>query len=672
MKTHLLCAAILAFTLPTLRAADTAPAAAPAAPIVLHIDAAKVTAHVRPTLYGLMTEEINYSYDGGLYAELVRNRTFQDHAENPVHWTLLQDAGGTGAIALDREQSLNAALPVSLRLDVTAAPEKARVGIANDGFWGIPVKPNTTYQASFYAKAAAGFSSAITVGIEGADGSQRFATATVPALGDSWKRYVVELKTGQVAETKAARLVLATSGTGTVWFDLVSLFPPTWHDRPNGNRRDIMQLLAAMKPSFLRFPGGNYLQGKTLATRFDWKKTLGDVSERPGHLNDAWNYRSSDGMGLLEFLLWCEDLGMEPVLGVFAGFTLNGVPKTGAELQPFIDDALEEIEYVMGDVSTTWGARRAKDGHPAPFKLTYVEVGNEDFFDRRVNTYDQRYTQFYDAIKAKYPQLQIIATTKVTSRTPDVIDEHYYPRQPESFEADATRYDSYDRKGPKIFVGEWATRIGSPTPNLLAAISDAAWMTGMERNSDIVVMHAYAPLFVNVSDLTPRTGSMQWGTDLIGYDALRSYGSPSYYAQVMFSANHGDIVLATQFENNPTRDWQPPRPRSAKAEDPAPAPKKVPAVFTAVTRDAVKGTIYVKLVNSTDAAHPVRVELSGVSKVESAGKAIVLTSAKPEDTNTLAEPSKVVPISNMVADFGPTFTRDLPPYSVTVLVLNTK
>ena len=664
--------ALLALIATSLHAAEPAASTPTPGPTVLHIDASKVTAHVSPTLYGLMTEEINYSYDGGLYAELIRNRTFQDDAHNPVHWTTVQDGGGAGSIALDHDEPLNGALPVSLRLDVATAPTKARVGIANDGFWGIPVKPNTTYRASFYAKAANGFNAPLTVSLEAADGSRSFATATVAGVGDKWQRFTAELKTGDVEETKAARFVISTSGTGKLWFDLVSLFPPTWHDRPNGNRIDIMRLLADMKPKFLRFPGGNYLQGKTLATRFDWKRTLGDLSERPGHMDDAWNYRSSDGMGLLEFLEWCEDLEMEPVLGVFAGFTLNGVPKTGADLEPFVQEALEEIEYVTGDASTTWGARRVKDGHPAPFKLTYVEIGNEDFFDRRANTYDQRYAQFYDAIKAKYPKIQVIATTKVKSRTPDVIDEHYYPRQAESFESDATRYDSYDRKGPKIFVGEWATRIGSPTPNLLAAIGDAAWMTGMERNSDVVVVHAYAPLFVNESDLTPRTGSMQWPTDLIGYDALHSYGSPSYYAQVMFSANHGDEVLAATFENNPTRDWQPPRPRSAKAEDTNPPAKKVPALYTAVTRDATKGVIYVKLVNSTDKPQPVQVELAGVSQVQPGGKAIVLTSAKPDDTNSLAEPTKVVPIANMVPDFGPGFTRELPPYSVTVLVISAK
>jgi alpha-N-arabinofuranosidase len=460
-----------------------------------------------------------------------------------------------------------------------------------------------------------------------------------------------------------------------VWLNLVSLFPPTWHDRPNGNRRDIMQLLADLKPSFLRFPGGNYLQGRTLATRFDWKKTLGPLEDRPGHLNDAWNYRSSDGMGLLEFLHWCEDLNVEPVLGVFAGFTLRGTPTPpGPALEPFVQEALEEIEYVVGDTSTTWGARRAKDGHPAPFKLTYVEIGNEDFFDRNPGTYDGRYAQFYDAIKAKYPQLQIIATTPVKGHVMDVIDEHRYPRAVETMEADVNRYDSYDRNGPKVFVGEWATRIGSPTPNLRAAIGDAVWMTGMERNADIVIMHAYAPLFVNVSDLTPavpRTGSMQWATDLIGYDALHSYGSPAYYAQKMFSNYRGDVVLAATLENNPLREWVQPAGRGAPAGAPPPAPKQLAAVYHAVTRDSTNGTVFVKLVNVVGAPQTVRIKLAGMSNLRPEGTAIVLTSANPADTNSITEPTKVVPVATKFTGVAPAFTRTLEPYSITVLQLET-
>jgi len=360
---------------------------------------------------------------------------------------------------------------------------------------------------------------------------------------------------------------------------------------------------------------------------------------------------------------------MQPVLGVFAGFTLRGKPTPpGPELQVFVQEALDEIEYVTGDATTTWGARRAADGHPAPFPLTYVEIGNEDFFDRAPGSYDGRFAQFYDAIKARYPALQVIATTPVKGRTPDVIDEHYYPRAAEIFEAYATHYDAYDRKGPKVFVGEWATRIGSPTPNLAAALGDAAWMTGMERNSDIVVMHAYAPLFVNVSDLTARTGSMQWPTDLIGYDALTSYGSPSYYAQQMFSNWHGDTVLAATASGVPTVEWQPPTPRGATETPPK---RPIPTVYFVATRDTAKGVLYLKLVNTAAHAQTVRIETTGAT-VAAAGRAVVLTSASLNDTNSLTDPVKVVPVTGDVAGLGPAFTRELAPYSITVLQLGVK
>jgi alpha-N-arabinofuranosidase len=661
------------------------------APAVLQINADRQGAQVSPVLYGLMTEEINYSYDGGLYAELVRNRTFQDDVEKPVHWSVVQDRGGAGAIALDRSQPLNSALTTVLKLDVTAAPETARVGIANDGFWGIPVRPDTRYRASFYAKAAAGFSGTLTVSLESNDGATVYATAAVSRPGTEWKKYTLTLTTGKLTASVNNRLVIATGGTGTVWFNLVSLFPPTWNDRPNGNRQDIMQLLADLKPGFLRFPGGNYLQGRTLATRFDWKKTLGDVAERPGHLDDAWNYRSSDGMGLLEFLEWCEDLHMQPVLGVFAGFTLRGVPtQPGPDLEPFVQDALDEIEYVTGGANTTWGARRVQDGHPAPFPLPFVEIGNEDNFDRNPGTYEGRYAQFYAAIKAKYPEIRIIATTKVTKTRPDVIDEHFYPRTPEVFQSTHARYDSYDRNGPKVFVGEYATRVGQPTPNLGAALGDAAYMLGMERNSDVVLMASYAPLFVNVN---PASGDhprgMQWPTDLIGYDGLTSYGSPTYYVQKMFGNALGDVVLPIDAAGVPMRDYQPPAPAArrggpppapgaAVAAQPAPEPvapppvQHIPTLFFNATRDTQKGLIYLKIVNAAATAQPVRVEVKGVRAVAPQGRSTVLTSASPTDTNSIAEPTKVVPVTTRVDDLGTSFTRNLAPNSVTVLQLQAR
>ena len=264
--------------------------------VVLHIDAGKATAHVSPTLYGLMTEEINFSYDGGLYAELVRNRSFKEDPKGPVHWQLVEPSGASGAIALDPSQPLNGAIATSLKLTATAGA----VGVANEGYWGIPVRPNTRYRASFYAKAAPGFTGPLTVAITSNDGGKVEASAQVKSITGDWKKYQTTLTTANDAKASAEnRLVISLARPGTVWLGMVSLFPPTFDHRPNGNRPDIMQLLADMHPAFLRFPGGNYLEGNTIATRFDWKKTLGDVAQRPGHMDDAWRYWSSDGMGLL-------------------------------------------------------------------------------------------------------------------------------------------------------------------------------------------------------------------------------------------------------------------------------------------------------------------------------------------------------------------------------------
>ncbi|HLK58293.1 MAG TPA: hypothetical protein VKU00_17130, partial [Chthonomonadaceae bacterium] len=341
----------------------------PAQDLTLTIDAGQPVAKVSPLHFGLMTEEINHSYDGGLYAELVRNRAFLDNAKTPEYWSVVQGNSSEATISLDQNQPLNSVLTASLRLDVASASSTAPAGISNSGYWGIPVKSETRFRASFYARAAREFIGPVTLTIQSTDGAVVFASATVPHLTTDWKQYTVTLKTGKVAPTVNARFALTVDRPGTVWFSLVSLFPPTWKNQPNGFRLDLMQMLVDLKPAFLRFPGGNYVEGNTIATRFDWKKTIGPLTERPGHPS-PWGYRSTDGMGLLEFLLWCEDMGAEPVLAVYAGYSLRGEHvNAGSELEPYIQDALDEIEYVAGSEITQWGAKRVKDGHPAPFKL---------------------------------------------------------------------------------------------------------------------------------------------------------------------------------------------------------------------------------------------------------------------------------------------------------------
>jgi alpha-N-arabinofuranosidase len=593
---------------------------------VLTIDAGQSIAHFTPTFAGLMTEEINHSYDGGLYAELIQNRSFKDDAKQPIHWSVNEG----GSIALDESQPIaNTAQTVCLKADFFGASAGHRVGVANDGYWGIPVKPSTTYRASFYAK---GDAIPLTASIESNDGKIVFAAADVAAINGDWQKYTVTLTTkAEVTPGTTNHFFICSQKPGTIWLNLVSLIPPTWHDRPNGNRIDLMQWMSDLNPSFLRCPGGNYLEGNTVETRFNWENTIGDISQRPGHMG-CWGYRSSEGLGLLEFLQWAEDLKAEPVLAVYAGYSLpnksvkglqDGTAiKAGADLEPFVQEAIDEIEYATGDTTTKWGARRAADGHPAPFQLHYVEIGNEDFMKLAAATYEARYAQFYDELKAKYPKLQFISTITVKGRTPDAVDDHYYKTSDEMAKL-AHRYDKQDRNGPKVFVGEWATREiprhqpdgttryvmmpwgykGDQTPAMHAALGDAAFLTGMERNADIVVMNCYAPLLVNVN----RNGGFQWCPNLIGYDALISYASPSYYVQQMFNQNRGDTVVKATMTDEP-KDF-----------------------FYSVTRD--EKNVYIKTVNRSADGTSIKIHLDGV-KIDSANaKSTVLSSANVDDLN---------------------------------------
>jgi alpha-N-arabinofuranosidase len=599
-------------------------------------------ATVSPTFYGLMTEEINYSYDGGIYAELVRDRT-PAHAWDALNnWPIVARGSSVASVSVDEATGPSAALTRSLRVTVSAATADSPAGVENGGYWGIPVRPHTVYSGSFYAKTdTPGIPLSVT--LQNDQTGIVAASATVTGLTGEWKQFTWTLKTGDVPVSSNNHLILTIARPATVWFDLVSLFPPTYHARPGGNRTDIMNLLAAMQPKFMRLPGGNYVEGDHISERFDWKKTIGPQNnpwtDRPTHMS-PWHYRSSDGMGLLEFLEWCEDLKMEPVLAVYAGYSLQQEHvDPGPALEPYVQDALDEIEYVTGGADSKWGAERIKDGHPAPFPLHYVEVGNEDQFDHS-HSYDGRFAQFFHAIKQRYPNLQVIATTPVKGVTPDVLDEHFYMSARESF-SQAHHYDAYDRKGPKIFVGEWATREGDPTPNLQAALADAAWLTGLERNSDLIIMASYAPLFVNVNP-----GGMQWATDLIGYDALSSYGSPSYWTQVMFSSHLGTEVVASTLDNAPAR------------------------VFASVTRDDAKHKLFVKVVNATSTPQPLSIALTGVAKVAPQATLTTMSGKTPNATNSITHPDAVVPVVRKVPIAGPKFTQTFAPYSVNVLELS--
>jgi alpha-N-arabinofuranosidase len=613
---------------------------AQAAPAVLTIHADQPVSKVSPTLYGLMTEEINYSYDGGLYAEMVRNRTFRSNWRGLDDWFLVESGNAQASIAVDAQTGPSEALKASLRLDVKRADPQNQAGVLNDGYWGMTLRPNTTYKGSFYAKAGSGDLGAVTVSLVNNASGKAEADTTVSGVSTVWKQFEFTLKTGAIEASAANHLSITVGHAGTLWFSLVSLFPPTYHDRVNGNRVDLMEKLAAMHPAFLRFPGGNYLEGDHISERYDWKKTIGPLVDRPTHPS-PWKYHSSDGLGLLEFLEWCEDLKMQPVLAVYAGYSMEQEHvNPGPDLEPYVQGALDEIEYVTGGADTKWGAARIANGHPEPFKLTYVEIGNEDWFDKS-GSYDGRYAQFYKAIKARYPDLQLIATAPVKGIRPDVVDDHFYVRATKFFE-DATHYDKTDRSGPKIFVGEWATLEGSPTPTFGAALSDAAWMTGLERNSDIIVMAAYAPLLVNVNP-----GGMQWAPDLIGYDAMRSYGSPGYYAQVMFATHLGDVTLGSKLEGGG------------------------PKLFYSITRDTAKKRLYLKLVNASSTAQPVDIEFAGAT-LAATGTLVSLGAHGTQATNTIDQPKAIVPVESALHGVSNHLRHTLPGYSIQVIQVDEK
>ena len=617
-------------------AASAQPATNKAA--VLTIEADHTLHAVSPMLYGMMTEEINYSYDGGLYAELVRNRTMRDRDWNQQDWLVVQNAAAGAAMEKDKTTGPSEALNDSIKVTVKSASAAEPAGVRNMGYWGYPLKPNVSYKFSLYAKGDLS-GSALHVSLVNNKTNKSVASADIAAISGEWKQYSATLHTGEIAPSEANHLELTLSKPGTVWVTLVSVFPPTYKGRVNGNRIDLMEKLAGLHPAFLRFPGGNYLEGDHINERFEWKKTIGPLVDRPTHPS-PWNYHSSDGLGLLEFLEWCEDLHMQNVLAVYGGYSMKQEHvEPGKDLEPYIQDALDEIEYATGSADTKWGAQRAKDGHPEPFKLAYVEIGNEDQFDKS-GSYDGRFQQFHDAIKAKYPEQKLIATAPVTSVKPDVVDDHFYLSAEKYFD-DIHHYDNFDRNGPKIFMGEYATMEGSPTGDFGAALGDAAWLTGVERNSDVVVMSSYAPLLVNV-----HNGGMQWHPDLIGYDGLTSYGSPSYYVLSLFASAVGDSV-----------------PESAMTGG-------GPRLAYSVTNDA--GKVYLKIVNGAPTAQEVEVDLSGISSVAGPAKVKRLHALSPADTNTIGDPKHIVPVESTIPMTGTKLKHTLGGYTFELIELETK
>ncbi|HEV3049985.1 MAG TPA: alpha-L-arabinofuranosidase C-terminal domain-containing protein, partial [Longimicrobium sp.] len=365
---------------------------------------------------------------------------------------------------------------------------------------------------------------------------------TAGPVGAGWKRSTLTLQPS--ATEPEARLVLSATTPGVVWLDMVSLFPrDTYKKRPNGLRADLMRLIERMHPGFVRFPGGCFVEGDEIENAFRWKETVGDIAERPGHWN-LWGYRSTDGLGFHEYLQMCEDLGAAPLFVINCGMAhhagrLNAYAVPMEQMQPYVQDALDAIEYANGPVTSKWGALRARAGHPKPFGLKYMEIGNENGGP----AYNERFALFHDAIKKRYPEVELVACDwgGVPGNRPlDIIDPHLYS-DPVTMRQQANRFDSYDRRGPKIYFGEYAVTRLAGTGNLQAAVAEAAFMTGLERNGDAVLMSSYAPLLSHIS-------WKAWNPNAIVYDQARVYGTPSYHVQALFAANRGDQVLPVQVE----------------------------------------------------------------------------------------------------------------------------
>lgn len=561
--------------------------------------------------------------------------------EHASAWQLLAD-GDSATAAIDEGHPLNDTLTRSLRLDIECVSAGQRVGMVNTGYFGVPAVAGETYRVSFWAKAAQNLPVPVTVGIESADGGHTIISGQVNGVTSEWRRFETTLAIpADVGASSDNRFVIgfdlrdrsdARVENATIWLQVVSLFAPTYADRENGLRPDLVDRLKALKPRFCRFPGGTYLLGNTVRTRFNWKSSRGPIWMRPGHENDIWRYWSDDGLGILEYLQLAEDLDATPLVAIYPGLS-GAVPVAKEDLGQYVQDALDLLEYTTGPVTSTWGAKRAADGHPEPFELPIVEIGNEDFLGAGDSYNEYRYPMFYNAIKAAYPDVQIIATMPVHDHPVEILDEHMY-RSPGEIIDKATRYDDYDRGSFKVLVGEYSVITGAgnnATHNLEAAIAEAAYMTGLERNSDVVAMSCYAPLLA-------FDGKTQWNPNLIAFNHLTSYASPSYWAQKMFANNVGDRYLSTESSDSD--------------------------LHCSATIHTETGKKFLKVVNTTDMARTVKVCFIGSDSREATTE--VLT-GDPSAANSLTRPDLVSPRAGLLRGSDGTFHCDLPAHSATVI-----
>lgn len=603
---------------------------------VMDINTKKVGAKVQDTMYGLFFEDINYAADGGLYGELVKNRSFE-FPQNFMGWQVF------GNVTLKNDGPFERC-PHYVELKAPNHKER-RTGIQNEGYFGIGVVKGEEYRFSVWAKAPKGNTSIRVQLIDqySMGEHQEFVEQTLDVTSADWKKYEIVLKASETQ--KKANLRIFLKGENPVCLEHVSLFPVnTFKNRQNGLRRDVAQALADVHPGLLRFPGGCIVEGTDLESRYQWKNTIGPVENRPLNQN-RWehtfdyryypDYYQSYGLGFFEFFQFSEDIGAEPlpVLNVGMACQFQNWDDESAhvpmdQLDPYIQDCLDLIEFANGDINTTWGKKRAEMGHPEPFNMKYIGVGNEQWD----TLYYKRLTPFVKAIRAKYPNIKIVGTSGPDSegkmfelgwqdmkkQKADLVDEHFY-RPEEWFLNSGLRYESYDRKGPKVFAGEYACHgKGKKWNHYEASILEAAFMTDMERNADVVYMTAYAPLLAHVD-------GWQWRPDLVWFDNTEIFKTVSYYVQQMYAQNKGTNVLKMTMNGKPIagQDGQ-------------------NGLFASAVVDTKSNKVIVKIINTSKTAQNVNVNLVGM-KGEKTAKTLTLNHNGMDDENSIENPNKIAP-----------------------------
>lgn len=618
----------------------------------LTIDLSKPGHNISPALYnGVLFEEISHGVDGGFYAQLIRNNSFEDN--NTVEgWSLVSPgssllvSSGYLSRAVNSQmtsetEQLNRNQHHCLRWDIGWDGDP-NMGLTNSGFWGILLDNNTKYKVSFFAridpvsaKIGTGFKGTLTVKLESNTGTV-FAASDPITLTSEWKQYSCELTTSGILNVSGDnRFVIYGSSPGLVYLDIVSLMPPTYNNRPNGMRIDLAKMMAALHPKFIRFPGGCDVESCSIDSGWNWKKTIGPIEQRPGKVVQHWHYRNSQQFGLDEMFQMCEDWGAEPIYCTSVSIDDGYIGVPIEKIQPFVQDVLDLIEYANGDAKTSfWGKQRAVNGHPVPYNLKYIEVGNENGEgDTEGYGYPERYAIFYKEIKKAYPAMNVIINDKLNGQKADLIDEHFFGSY-DKFIKLANHYDDYDRNGTKVVVGEYSCKDNQTNfGNLRYAIGEAAFLTGCERNSDIVLSTTYATLSANVN-------AVNFYPNLLYNNSVSCFGIPSYYMEKMFVENTGDVVLPYTLNGS---------------------------LYVAPSRVNSNGDVIIKIVNATDSISNTRITIKGAPTKKSTQVTITtLTSENTTDGNSIAQPTKVIP-STSTFTAGSSFNYTFPANSITVL-----